>query len=116
MPFGGHQQMCTGKYLSKLPYYHLLPTPVYKWILKSNNEPWEALLEIKETGISIERFHKIVKKTKYSILNERCYFLNPIYEYKFGWKPKLTAGFVDAIPWVRNFFTTCIYSLITPEK
>ena len=35
MPFGGHQQIATNKFLSRLPYYHLLPRPVYKWILKS---------------------------------------------------------------------------------
>ena len=64
MPFGGHQQMSSNKWLSKLPYYHLLPTPIYKLILKMGREPSkkiDAFLEIKETGISIERFERIIK-------------------------------------------------------
>ncbi len=109
MPLGGHQQMCQNKWLSKLPYYHLLPAPIYKWILKKNDEDWRSLLEIKETGISIERFEKIVTQTGYSVLDNRHYLLNPIYEYKFGWKPRIQSGIIKAIPWVRNFLTTCVY-------
>ena len=109
MPLGGHQQMCKNKWLSKLPYYHLLPSSVYKWILKKNNEDWKSLIEIKETGISIEQFEKIVKQTGYTVLDNRHYLLNPIYEYKFGWKPRKQFGLVKAIPWVRNFFTSCVY-------
>ena len=33
-PFGGHQQMCESKFLSKLPYFHILPYSAYKFILK----------------------------------------------------------------------------------
>ena len=32
-PFGGHQQMCRSKVLSKAPYFHILPTSIYKIIL-----------------------------------------------------------------------------------
>ncbi|MGC9341113.1 MAG: class I SAM-dependent methyltransferase, partial [Bacteroidales bacterium] len=28
-PFGGHQQMCHSKFLSKLPWFHLLPGKLY---------------------------------------------------------------------------------------
>jgi SAM-dependent methyltransferase len=112
MPFGGHQQICRGKILSKLPYYHLLPKPIYKWILKKNGENWQELLEIKETGISIERFERIVRKEGYGFLHKRFYLFNPIYRYKFGLKPRKQAGWVASIPWVRNFFTTCVYYLI----
>ena len=112
MPLGGHQQMCQNKWLSKLPYYHLLPAPIYKWILKKNNEDWRSLLEIKETGISIERFEKIVGQTGYRVLDNRHYLLNPIYEYKFGWKPRIQSGIIKVIPWVRNFLTSCVYYTI----
>lgn len=112
MPFGGHQQMCRGKILSRLPYYHLLPRPVYKWLLQKTGEPWEDLLEIKDTGISIERFEKIVKKSNFTILHQRHYLINPIYKYKFGWKGKEQFGIIKALPYLRDFFTTCVYYLI----
>ena len=115
MPFGGHQQLCTHSILSKLPYYHLLPTFLYKFILSIAKQPVADLLEIKETGISIEKFEKFALQTNYKILHNIHYLINPIYEYKFNLKPKIQFGFIKAIPWVRNFFTTCVYYLITPN-
>ena len=115
MPFGGHQQLCTHSILSKLPYYHLLPTFLYKFILSIAKQPVADLLEIKETGISIEKFEKFVLQTNYKILHNIHYLINPIYEYKFNLKPKIQFGFIKAMPWVRNFFTTCVYYLITPN-
>jgi SAM-dependent methyltransferase len=112
MPFGGHQQLCRNKWLSKLPYYHLLPAPVYKRILKAFGEPWKDLMEIKETGISIERFEEICHDKGFRILSKKHYLLNPIYKYKFGWQPKEQSAVVSSIPFVRNFFTSCVYYLI----
>jgi len=37
MPFGGHQQMCRS-FLKKTPYFHLLPTFLYRAILKAAGE------------------------------------------------------------------------------
>jgi len=115
MPFGGHQQMCRSK-VSKLPYIHLLPRGVYRWILKKKKEPVEALMEIRDSGISIERFEKICRKEGYSLLHKRHYLLNPIYEWKFSWKPRKQASLIKAIPFFRNFLTTCVYYIIQPEK
>lgn len=115
MPFGGHQQMCSSK-LSKVPYVHLLPRPMYKWVLQKFGEPTEDLLEIKDTGISIERFENIVKQTDYKVINKTHFLINPIYKYKFGWKARIQLPIVKSIPYVRNFFTTCVYYLVTPIK
>ena len=115
MPFGGHQQICNGKWLSRLPYYHLLPRPLYKAILEKNNEPVKDLLEIRDTRISIERFERIVAKNDYTVVNDTHYFINPIYEYKFGWKARKQSLLIRHIPWVRNFLTTCVYYLITEK-
>ena len=115
MPFGGHQQVCTNKLLSKLPYYHLLPRSIYKWILKSKNENVEALIEIRDTKISIEKFERISKETGYNIINKTHFLFNPIYEYKFGVKARKQLPIIRNIPWLRNFVTTCVYYLIQPK-
>ena len=112
MPFGGHQQLMTNKLMAKVPYFHLLPMPIYKWVLKLGKQGVDGFAEIKETGISIERFERIVEETGYKVANKTHYLINPIYTYKFGWKPKKQLGLISAIPWVRNFFTTCVYYLI----
>lgn len=115
MPFGGHQQICRSK-LSRLPWIHLLPRGMYRWILKKKKEPVDDLMEIRDTGISIERFERICKKEGYRFVHHRHYLLNPIYEWKFGWKPRRQGSVIKAIPFFRNFFTTCVYYIITPNK
>jgi SAM-dependent methyltransferase len=113
MPFGGHQQMAGSK-ISRLPYIHLLPRSIYRWILKKKKEPVDALMEIRDTGISIERFEKICKQQGYRITHKRHYLFNPIYEWKFKLKPRRQLPLIRSIPFFRNFITTCVYYIIQP--
>jgi len=112
MPFGGHQQVCRRKWASVLPYYHILPRFIYKGILKlaGEDEPViRELLEVKDTQITIERFERIMRKSGLKILNKQPYLINPIYRYKFGLKPRKQNALFYAIPYVRDFLTTCMY-------
>lgn len=114
-PFGGHQQICENRILALLPYYHLLPKSVYKAILKAFGESVGkigSLLEIKETGISLERFEKLVAKNGYKQLTKTLYFINPNYEIKFGLKPRKLSPVFAGIPYLRNFLSTCGYYII----
>ena len=114
-PFGGHQQICVSKFLSLLPYFHLLPVALYKAVLKlfgESDNKIAALLEIKETGISLERFERLLTKNKYRVLKKTLYFINPNYEVKFGLKPRILPKILGEIPYVRNFMSTCGYYLI----
>jgi len=112
MPFGGHQQVSQSKIFSKLPYTHILPMPIYKFIMKLFGEQSEEFVEIKETGISTIRFERIVKNTGLKTINELHYLFNPIYEYKFGIKPRVQFSFIRAIPHLRDFLTTCVFYLV----
>ncbi|MDR0368861.1 MAG: class I SAM-dependent methyltransferase [Bacteroidales bacterium] len=117
MPFGGHQQVLRHKFLSKLPYYHILPKAVYRMILKMGNLPEstvKSMLEIKETGISICRFRKLLKKNNYEILKATDWFINPNYEIKFNLKPRKLI-FFNRIPFFRDFITTCYYCVVKPK-
>jgi 2-polyprenyl-3-methyl-5-hydroxy-6-metoxy-1,4-benzoquinol methylase len=115
MPYGGHQQLCKS-FLSKIPYFHLLPMGIYKWILRYFNEFVPAFVEIKETGISTTRFERIVRETGYEIKRSTYFLLNPIYQFKFGLKPIEQFGIIKAIPSIRDFFTTCVYYLIAIKE
>ncbi|MFZ1847509.1 MAG: class I SAM-dependent methyltransferase, partial [Saprospiraceae bacterium] len=118
MPFGGHQQIVKSKVLSKLPWIHLLPRFLYKSILKSFGEPdstIKELMELDDTGISIERFDKIASKY-FSIEDRTMFFINPIYQYKFKLKVrKVIAGLKD-LPFFRNFYTTAVYFTLKNDK
>ena len=112
MPFGGHQQVAQSKLFAKIPYTHLLPMPLYKGLIKLLGEHPDGYVEVKETGISIKRFERIVADTGLSIANHRHFLINPIYEYKFGWKPRVQYPWIKAIPHLRDFLTTCVFYLV----
>lgn len=115
MPFGGHQQICRNKWLSKLPYYHLLPSALYQQVLRWGGETEQTvqeLQEIKDTGISIERFESILNKRNYRVLQRKIFLINPIYQYKFGWAPRTQNALLSKLPYVRDFLSTAAYFLV----
>jgi SAM-dependent methyltransferase len=112
MPFGGHQQICHNKMASMLPYYHILPKGMYKFLLKAFGESdakVEELMEVRDTRISIERFEKIISNSNLKVLKKQHYLINPIYRYKFGLSPRKQWGPLTHLPFLRNFITTCVY-------
>lgn len=115
MPFGGHQQICSNRWLSKLPFMHLLPKLLYKGLLSLGGEKDDCvneLMSIKETKITIEQFEKLISKTSLEIVDRCLYFINPHYEIKFGLKPRRLSGFFSGLPYLRNFMSTsCFYVL-----
>jgi 2-polyprenyl-3-methyl-5-hydroxy-6-metoxy-1,4-benzoquinol methylase len=117
-PFGGHQQICDNAFLSKLPYFHLLPNSIYPGILKifkENEIKIKSLIEIKETGLSLNKFKYILKKRNYKIEKEVYYLINPNYEIKFKLKPRKLPGILN-IPILRDYYTTAYYCVISIKK
>lgn len=117
-PFGGHQQICHSKFLSVLPFFHLLPNFLYVGILKLFGESPQMiadLLEIKQTGLSIERFERILNTENWKIDRKTFYFINPNYEVKFKLKQRITYPLLAKIPVLRNFWTTACYYLISKK-
>ncbi|MEL7161471.1 MAG: class I SAM-dependent methyltransferase [Bacteroidota bacterium] len=115
MPFGGHQQTCRNKFLSKLPWMHLLPRGAYGSLLRAGGETErnvESLLEIWDTGISIARFSRLLREAGYVFEQQTHWFFNPNYETKFGLTPRKLPGALVALPWVKDFYTTCLYALV----
>lgn len=115
MPYGGHQQVLPGKLASKMPYYHLLPGKLYPLTLRLfgvQENGIKTMEEIRDTGISIERFEKICRKSEFSVVSKSSYLFNPIYEYKFGIKPKKQFKIIAGIPYLRNYFVMGMYYLV----
>lgn len=119
MPFGGHQQILKNKKMSLIPYTHLLPRNAYAQLLKktgSDTVELEAMLEIYDTQISIQKFERIVKNTNFKTVDRTIYFINPIYKYKFKINPIKQWKFISAIPVLRDFLSTCAYYLVEKEE
>ncbi|MDR1793660.1 MAG: class I SAM-dependent methyltransferase [Bacteroidales bacterium] len=118
MPFGGHQQILENKFLSKLPYFHLLPKSLYAAVLKASKlipAGVEHMLDIKKTGISIHRFQKIAKKNHFFIKKDTHWFINPNYETKFSLKPR-QLPLLLRFPFLKDFYTTCYWCIIQPQN
>ena len=116
MPFGGHQQICHHRFWSIVPYWHLLPTSIYHFILKrlahEDAATIDELLEIKSCKTSVELFEKIVKKLPIDIINRKLWLINPHYQEKFGLNPRELASFLSQVPYLKNYFSTsCFYLL-----
>lgn len=116
-PFGGHQQILKSKVLSHLPYFHVFPKPLLKLILKIFGETKSipGMLEIAETGISIERLKKIIIKEHYTVLKQTYWFINPNYEIKFNLKPRKQLNFFSSIPYIRDFVITAHYLILSKK-
>ncbi len=115
MPFGGHQQICRHRLLAHSPYLHLLPTPIYRYLLKWGGESSATvheLLQIKQTGLSIETFERYLQQAHLHIWRRQLYFLNPIYKSKFGLSPQRLPRWIAVIPYLRNFLTTAAYYVV----
>lgn len=119
MPFGGHQQLCRNKWLRKSVWIHLLPKSIYGSILRrseNENAVIKELLEIHDTGITIERFNRICKKNELNIISNKHWLFNPIYKWKFGVSPKTVILPFRYLPYIRNFYTTAYYALVEKKN
>lgn len=119
MPFGGHQQICRSKWLSALPWVHLLPRSLYRGVIRLAKEPEiveTELLELQETGISTLRFERICRDNHLRMDARRLFLFNPIYAFKFGIRPKTQVKWVAALPRLRDFVTTAAWYVVSPGK
>lgn len=119
MPFGGHQQIARGRIVSHLPFIHLLPRVLYRRILQMGGEDEDTikeLLSIKETKCTVEMIRDMLRQTGYEVIDRQLFFINPHYEVKFGLTPRKLGKAISALPYVRNFFSTTCFYLLTPSQ
>lgn len=117
MPFGGHQQICRSKFLSHLPFVHLLPKAFYRFILNLFGEgrhTVDELLSIKSTKVTIKKFERVTSEAGLVIKHRQLWLINPHYETKFGLRPMKLGSILSSTPYIRDFFSTsCFYLLYT---
>jgi len=116
MPFGGHQQICRSRFC-RLPFIHLLPTGLYKAYLKAfkeNPAQIEELLSIKRSKMTPEKFERLASSQGYRTTDRTFWLISPHYKAKFGLKPRKLWKAIGMLPFLRNFFTTSCFYVITP--
>lgn len=120
MLFGGHQQICANRFISHLPFVHLLPTGIYRRLLKLAGESEGCICElmvIKETRTPIELFEETVQDIPgLRIIDRTLWLINPHYEKKFGLKPQALPQWISQIPHIRNVLTTSCFYLLMADR
>jgi ubiquinone/menaquinone biosynthesis C-methylase UbiE len=118
-PFGGHQQMCENKLLSRLPWFHLSPRFLYKRILSGFGErpsTVKSLLNnVYDCRITLQGFKRMTSRIQLTVLDQKLYFINPNYEVKFKLKPR-TIPILLNIPYFRDFYITTSYFILGKTK
>lgn len=115
MPFGGHQQICKSKFVSKLPFIHLLSEKQYRRLLQRHGEDEgkiAELLSIKHSKMPVELFEKFVKAAQLKVVKRTYWVINPHYKVKFHLIPLREIWPFTKIPYLRNFYTTSAWYIL----
>ena len=93
-----------------------MPKPLYRGILRLFREPeqhTEELMDIRRSRMTVEKFEKLCLAEGSKVLDRTLWLINPHYKAKFGLRPvKLRLG-MDRIPYLRNWFSTSCWYVIT---
>jgi hypothetical protein len=76
---------------------------------------YDELLEIHDYRVGIRSLNRWIVEAELHPVVRRFYLINPIYSYKFGLKERLQWPWLQAIPWLRDFFTTSGYYLLSAQ-
>lgn len=84
-PFGGHQHLLGNRW-GKLPYMHLLPEPLFRWMTASGTHPLniEEVRRLRSVRLTPRKFFRAAHEAGYVLRAERYYLLRPVFKMKFG--------------------------------
>ncbi|HOC88026.1 MAG TPA: class I SAM-dependent methyltransferase [bacterium] len=109
-PFGGHQQMLGG-ILRRVPWFHILPAPLW-WLFAGHirkRDPNPLFLlemeKLRRHRMSISLCKRLARQHNLEIAGQRYYFSRPSYKLRFGW-PVIKAQTIGRIPVLRELFIT----------
>ena len=88
-PFGLHQQVFCKSILKYIPFLSLFPKSLLKFIFylfKEDKHTIDELFEIESCAMTINKFIKLIEKTKYNIQYQKYYFIRPSHELRYGLK------------------------------
>ncbi|HVK40014.1 MAG TPA: class I SAM-dependent methyltransferase [Candidatus Kapabacteria bacterium] len=100
-PFGGHQQTLVN-WASKVPFMHLLPERVFERMIASGRPADKVeVRRLRRIRMTTTKFRRAAKNAGYSIIDEKLYFIRPVYKMKFGLNP-VSANIVRSLPVLRD--------------
>lgn len=90
--FGGHQQVMRSA-LKYIPFVHLAPRKVYRWLLERvERQNVEAQWRNYETGLRISDFELLMQQVGFRIIKQVNYLVRPRQALRFGMKIRVYEG------------------------
>ncbi|NOZ61534.1 MAG: class I SAM-dependent methyltransferase [Calditrichaeota bacterium] len=84
--FGGHQQVMSS-ILQFIPFLHLLPEKIYRWLLEHvERKNVESHFRNYQTGLTIAEFEKLAPKAGFCIIERTFHIVRPRQAFRFGIK------------------------------
>lgn len=117
--FGGHQQMLRS-FFKYIPYFHILPEPLWsmvRGIARSRDRNFLFFKEIeklRESPALVGRFKRMVKSSGLRIVNEQYYLVRPSHHLRYG-LPVVNAGVFGKIGGIREFIVTGAFFLLARD-
>jgi len=106
-PFGGHQQVMKSC-LKYIPYVHLLPESIYKWLLeKIERENFDSYFSNYKTGITIRQFEQLIDQVGFKPIEKIFYLVRPRQAFRFGLKIKQ-----NRIKFFQEYLTTGVVYIL----
>jgi SAM-dependent methyltransferase len=100
-PFGGHQQTLVS-WASRIPFMHLFPESVFERMIASGRAADKVeVRRLRRIRMTTGKFRAAATAAGYSILDEKLYFIRPVYKMKFGLSP-VSADLIKPIPGLRD--------------
>jgi SAM-dependent methyltransferase len=109
-PFGGHQQMLGG-FLRRIPWFHILPEPLWRrftaYIEKHDPNPLflVEMEKLRRHRMSIALCKRLARQNGLLLEGQRYYLSRPSYKLRFGW-PVIRANALGRLPVLRELFIT----------
>jgi SAM-dependent methyltransferase len=114
-PFGGHQQVFSKKILTRLPYVHSIPTPLYlkfvRWIENGNEAALRVAKEICSSKTTIAGLKRELHRSPFMIVKEHDYLVRPSFEIRYELKPR-EANWLGRIPVLREVLLMGVYLIL----
>jgi len=87
-PYGGHQQIMRS-FLKFIPYIHLLPVSIYRWLVETvERVNVDYHFRNYETGITIRQFEQLINQAGFKLIKKISYFVRPRQAFRFDIKIK----------------------------
>lgn len=115
-PYGGHQQILGGKFLTRLPYIHLIPKKLFLKLIKGLiPDGINEVTRLSKIRLSSQEIINVAKSCNYDIIGEDYFLLRPVFKAKYN-LPTIKTTKISFLPGFRGLFALEASFLLKKNK